>query len=58
LTSINPEMHLGNDIGFDSLDLAELTARIKTVCDIDIFEDGIKKKLFQIKLSLHEILSN
>ena len=51
-------MHLGNDIGFDSLDLAELTVWIKTVCDIDIFEDGIKKKLFQIKLSLHEILSN
>jgi acyl carrier protein len=58
LTSINPEMHLGNDIGFDSLGLAELTVWIKTVCDIDIFEDGIKKKLFQIKLSLHEILSN
>lgn len=51
-------MHLGNDIGFDSFGLAELTVRIKTVCDIDIFEDGIKKKLFQIKLSLHEILSN
>jgi acyl carrier protein len=45
-------------IGFDSLDLAELTVRIKAVCDIDIYEDGIKKKLFQIKLSLCQISSN
>jgi acyl carrier protein len=36
-----PEMHLRNDVGFDSLDLAELTVRIEAEYDIDIFEDGI-----------------
>lgn len=41
LESILPEMHLRNDIGFDSFDLAELTVRIEAEYDIDIFEDGI-----------------
>ena len=33
--------HLRNDIGFDSLDLAELTVRIEAEYGIDIFEEGI-----------------
>ena len=41
LTSISSETHLRNDIGFDSLDLAELTVRIEAEFDIDIFENGI-----------------
>ncbi len=41
LTVLNPEMHLRNEIGFDSLDLAELTVRIEAEYDIDIFEDGL-----------------
>lgn len=41
INSINPETYLRNDIGFDSLDLAELTVRIEAEYDIDIFEDGI-----------------
>lgn len=41
LTDINSELHLRNDVGFDSLDLAELTVRIEAEYDIDIFEDGI-----------------
>lgn len=40
LTSVTPDMHLRNDIGFDSLDLAELTVRIEAEYDIDVFEDG------------------
>jgi len=48
LTSINPEMHLRNDIGFDSLDLAELTVRIEAEYDIDIFEDGIVNTIGEI----------
>lgn len=48
LTSINPEMHLRNDIGFDSLDLAELTVRIEAEYDIDIFEDGIVNTVGEI----------
>ncbi len=48
LTSITPEMHLRNDIGFDSLDLAELTVRIEAEYDIDIFENGIINSVGEI----------
>lgn len=48
LTTINPSMHLRNDVGFDSLDLAELTVRIEAEYDIDIFEDGIVSTVGQI----------
>ena len=41
LKSLSHEMHLRNDIGFDSLDLAELTVRIEAEYDVDIFENGI-----------------
>ncbi len=41
LEILTPEMHLRNDIGLDSLDLAELTVRIEAEFDIDVFEDGI-----------------
>lgn len=41
LTFLSPEMNLRNDIGLDSLDLAELTVRIEAEFGVDIFEDGI-----------------
>ena len=40
--------HLRNDIGFDSLDLAELTVRIEAEYDIDIFEEGIVNTVGEI----------
>jgi len=43
-----PEMHLRNDLGMDSFDLAELTVRIEAEFDIDIFEDGIVNTLGEI----------
>ena len=48
LESITNEMNLRNDIGFDSLDLAELTVRIEAEYDIDIFEDGIVNTVAEI----------
>lgn len=48
LTSINPEMNLRKDIGFDSLDLAELTVRIEAEFDVDVFEDGIVNTVGEI----------
>lgn len=48
VTSLKPELHLRNDIGFDSLDLAELTVRIEAEYDIDIFEDGIVNTVGEI----------
>lgn len=40
--------HLRNDIGFDSLDLAELTVRIEAEFGIDIFEEGIVSTVGEI----------
>ncbi|MEI7897429.1 MAG: phosphopantetheine-binding protein [bacterium] len=41
LVLISESFNLRNDLGFDSLDLAELTVRIEAAYDVDIFEDGI-----------------
>lgn len=43
-----PKMDLRTDLGFDSLDLAELTVRIENEYDIDVFEDGIITKVEEI----------
>lgn len=48
LTIIKESDLLRNDIGFDSLDLAELTVRIEATCDVDIFEDGIVNTIGEI----------
>jgi len=52
LNEINENSHLRNDIGFDSLDLAELTVRIEAEYDVDIFEDGIVNTVGEI---MHKI---
>jgi len=49
---INENSHLRNDIGFDSLDLAELTVRIEVEYDVDIFEDGIVNTIGEIMQKL------
>ncbi|MGV8114982.1 MAG: acyl carrier protein [Lentimicrobium sp.] len=38
---LEPEMDLRKDLGFDSMDLAELTAHIENEFSVDVFEDGI-----------------
>jgi len=48
LASINPGMDLRNDIGFDSLDLAELTVRIEAEYKVDVFENGIINTIGEI----------
>lgn len=41
ISRITPDMNLREDIGLDSLDLAELTVRIEVEYDIDVFENGV-----------------
>ena len=41
LTSIDVSANLRDDIGFDSLDLAELTVRIEAEFGVDVFDDGL-----------------
>ncbi len=48
LNEINIKMDLRNDIGFDSLDLAELTVRIENEFGVDVFEDGIVSTIGEI----------
>lgn len=52
LETIKPEMTLRNDLGFDSLDLAELTVRIEKEFQIDIFEEGIVQTIAEIQQKL------
>ena len=41
LVRLDKKLHLRNDLGFNSFDLAELTVRIEEKFAVDIFEDGI-----------------
>ena len=56
VTSISKSSKLSDDLGLDSLDLAELTVRIESEYDIDIFEDGIVSTVGEIfqKLNLNK----
>lgn len=44
-----PEIHLRNDLGLDSFDLAELTVRVEEKTGVDIFENGIVETLGEIE---------
>lgn len=52
LEKLYDEIHLRDDIGFDSLDLAELTVRIESEFGIDIFEETIVNTVGEIKEKL------
>lgn len=41
LAKIDREMTLREDLGLDSLDLAELTVRIEKAYAVDVFKDGL-----------------
>lgn len=41
IEAINEKTNLRDDLGLDSLDLAELTVRIEAEYDVDIFENGV-----------------
>ena len=48
VTSINEASGLRDDLGLDSLVLAELTVRIEAEYDVDIFEDGVVTTIGEI----------
>jgi acyl carrier protein len=48
LNEFDKNLSLRTDLGFDSLELAELTVRIEDQFDIDIFEHRIVDKLYEI----------
>lgn len=48
IEDINYDTKLMVDLGFDSLDLAELTVRIEKEFGVDVFEDGIVSTIGEI----------
>lgn len=52
LEELKPEINLRDDLGLDSLDLAELTVRIEDKFSIDIFQDGIVNTVADIMRKL------
>jgi len=48
IDSITESSNLRNDCNLDSLDLAELTVRIESEYDVDIFEDGVVTTIGEI----------
>lgn len=48
LDELSLVLRLREDIGFDSLDLAELTVRIEFRFNIDVFEDGLVDTIGEI----------
>jgi len=48
IKELNGNLDLRNDLGFDSLDLAELTVKIEFEFGIDVFEDGIVTTIGEI----------
>jgi acyl carrier protein len=41
IETLDASLHLREDLGFDSFDLAELTVRIENIFNVDVFADGI-----------------
>lgn len=54
ISELKNDMNLRDDIGFDSLDLAELTVRIEKEFGIDIFEDGMVETIEDILSKLEQ----
>lgn len=55
ISSINKDTKLRDDIGFDSLDLAELTVNIEADFGVDVFEDGIVETVGEIIEKLEKV---
>lgn len=49
LHSIEMSARLREDLGFDSLDLAELTARIDHQLHVDVFAEGVVTRVGEIQ---------
>jgi acyl carrier protein len=54
IPAIHPDMHLRNDIGMDSLDLAHLTVLIEDEYGVDIFEESNVNTISDILDKLNE----
>ncbi len=51
-TELRPGLRLREDLGFNSLDLAELTVRIEEARNVDIFAKGVLRTVGEIEQRL------
>ena len=49
---LRPEARLREDVGFESLDLAELTVRIEEKFSVDVFADGLVHTVGEIEAKI------
>lgn len=54
MSELSDDMHLQDDIGFSSFELAELTVRIESEYDIDVYEDDIVYTIGEIRKKLNQ----
>lgn len=47
-SSLDPNLDLRDDLGFDSITLAQLTVKIESLYNVDIFEDGLIRNIQEI----------
>ncbi len=52
VVSIDDATRLGDDLGFDSFDMAELTVHIEDQFGIDVFETGVVRTIGEIRAKL------
>ena len=48
IQEIKKNFNLRDDLGLDSIDLAELTVRIEDKYNVDVFEDGLVETIGEI----------
>ncbi|OYR55797.1 phosphopantetheine-binding protein [Halorubrum halodurans] len=48
VSAINDDMSLTDDLGLDSLDLAEMTVRIEDEYRVDVFEDEVVDEVGEV----------
>lgn len=48
LTLVTPAMRLREEIGFESLDLAELTVRVEEKFGVDVFASGLVRTVGEV----------
>lgn len=52
VTQLSPSSRLREDLGFESLDLAELTVRIEEKFGVDVFADGLVSTIGEISAKI------
>lgn len=51
--ALTPSARLREDLGFESLDLAELTVRIEERFGVDVFADGIVNRVEELQAKIN-----